>query len=395
LYGYGQETSPHLDDFFQPGSVFENARSPAPCTVPAVEQVLTSRLDRRGPRTAEYFADSGYQTAAVVSQHFFRDASGPLPPVSRGFGYFDVQAQDDLDEHGMTRRSAASVSDGALAWLRGRARDTKFFLWLHYFDPHDPYRPPPAHRNDEAAGVTLDGDRRARQMAHTGPDEMWTDTGDLFSPEENRHLRSRYDAEIRYVDAELRRVLEFLAQDPGLDRVEIWLWSDHGERLGEDGVWDHCISLADLELRVPLAVVGPGIASARIDASASTLDVLPTLIRRHGLRRPPEALALDLDGHLLPGLFGEGPESRFFFATWDDQWLVAQERWKLIVPPKGAARLIHTPTDPTDGNDVSGEHPQVAARLLQALADRLPHHAGVVQQNREVIEHLRAMGYVE
>ena len=155
--GYERDTAPRLEHFFENGTSFENAMSSAPCTIPSVQQLLSSRIEtpEQKPFLAEILEREGYRTAAVVSQHQFR--YGRLPSFERGFDSFDIQSNQQLDRHQLSTRTAEQVSDRALAWLEENAEAQPFFLWLHYFDPHDPYEPPPEFRRFDARNKA-DGD---------------------------------------------------------------------------------------------------------------------------------------------------------------------------------------------------------------------------------------------
>src|SRR5262245_40168861 len=160
-YGYARATTPELDAFFAGGTRFELALSSAPCTVPSIQQLLRGSFEAAEPGAAPIsrLADRGFATAAIVSQHQFHKQ---LELYRRGFEHFDIQPRSQVDRHGMTARAAREVTDRALAWLAERPRGRPFFLWLHYFDPHDPYEPPPEHRGFDAGNRSpRSGDRRS------------------------------------------------------------------------------------------------------------------------------------------------------------------------------------------------------------------------------------------
>ena len=149
VYGYERETTPKIGRAFRDGLRFENAQTTAPCTLPAVAQLLTGALRPvNKPRLADRLRDAGWRTAAIASHHHFRRARDGEPrfKYARGFEDFDLQRADQLDRHRMTTRDAGEVTDRALAWLDANASAGRFFLWLHYFDPHDPYQPPADYR---------------------------------------------------------------------------------------------------------------------------------------------------------------------------------------------------------------------------------------------------------
>ena len=296
LYGYPKPTTPNLDSFFAKGSVFETAMSTAPCTLPSVQHILTGVLDLRPQRSrlAERMQRHGYRTGAVVSHHLLRSAKGPREVYSRGFDHFDIQPADELDYLKMTNRRATAVSDRAIEWIDSKPKEEKFFLWLHYFDPHDPYDAPVAHRVFEPSNPKYDAiDRRLALYEGTKSGERWEFAGHVFSPEHVQYLVGLYDAEIQFMDAQVERVLAHLRERELLENTVVVFTSDHGERLGEDNRWDHCQSLHEIEVRVPLMVSVGGKRLAGIRRSSepvSTLDIVPTVLELVGVETENEPL---------------------------------------------------------------------------------------------------------
>jgi arylsulfatase A-like enzyme len=383
VYGYSRETTPNIERFFAAGTRFERATSSAPCTIPSVQQILTGTLDQHGerPTLAQRLAEAGYETAAFVSQHFFRLPKGPNPTFSRGFEVFDVQPWEGRDRHGMTRRTASEVSDRAIGWLRGGRGGTPFLLWLHYFDPHDPYDPPPEHDiYAEPAPFPLEnGDWRA----------YLEDREDApFDERETAFLRNRYDAEIRYTDAQLGRVFDELERLGMIDDSLVVLTSDHGEWLGETGRWGHCFGLHETELRVPLLARLRGEALGgrlRDDSLVSTLDVVPTALAVAGAPAAPE-----LDGFDLRAL----PESRHAVAVWQSELSVRDRDWKLVVDDELGApvALYNLAADPEEQENRVGEGSPELQRL-EALAGGYEADVGNLKIP-SLLRKLRALGYI-
>jgi arylsulfatase A-like enzyme len=188
LYGYERDTTPEIDAFFRSGTRFDSATSPSPCTVPSVPQLLfgTYGIRSKDLSLADTLRSRGFTTTAVVSQHLLQPAwhgagagAKLARAIARGFDHFDVQSESHRDVHGMSARSARAVSERALAWLDAAPADTPFFLWLHYYDPHDPYEPPQEfrvfgdlHRSERS------GDRRTelREGRHSDQ-EPWQRAG--------------------------------------------------------------------------------------------------------------------------------------------------------------------------------------------------------------------------
>jgi len=387
LYGYERETTPNLARYLGEGR-FRDARSSAPCTLPAVKQMLTGRLDALGPTLAEVTRDAGVRTAAFVSQHWF---SGD-ELYRRGFDEWNVQADDELDRHGMSDRRATRVTDLALEWIRSRSRRDRFFLWVHYFDPHDPYDPPADSRRF-AEGVTRypHGDRRSAQIAAQTDEEHWFQVDHIFDEEDRDALRRLYDDEIRYTDREIGRLLDELEARRLLDGTIVLMSADHGERLGEDGIWDHCYSLHDLELRVPLVVrTADGSVPPDLDSPASTLDIFPTLVEALGVASPD-----GLDGRsLLEPRAGAVAVSNF-----EEEIAVADADWKLYLEARNGTleptALVRLRGD-VEGDEVPlAESGEVVDRLRAAAELMAADLARARDLTEDEFRRLRSLGYTD
>ena len=395
-YGYERETTPQLARFFASGTRFRHAVSASPCTIPSVRQLLTGRIVPRAgdPRLAEVLLQNGWETAAVVSHQFFRDAEGPLPAYARGFQRFDVQSLQQHGAYGMTLRTAEEVTDRALALIQDWDAERPLFLWLHYFDPHDPYLAPEEHRVFEPVGsATIDGDRRAVMRDGRGMGLPWEERGGIFSEEEVAFLVSQYDAEIRYVDAEIGRFLAALERRELVDRSLVVLTSDHGERLGEGLKWDHCWSLHESEMRVPLMVrLGGGRLGGQAEAGfgASNLDLVPTVLDVLGLDAAPGH-----PGRSLVSLARANAPARVVRTAWKDQALALLPPWKLVRDGDGASVLYDLERDPGEQRDLSSERPALTRALERSLGDAGAALSGAAAQSDAVLDRLQALGYVE
>jgi len=393
LYGYRRDTTPHLSRFFGLASVFKKAISPAPCTVPAVKQMLSGSLLAGGTRLAEVLKANRYQTAAVVSQQLFH-AFAKSDQYARGFDRWDIQEPTEVDRYGMSQRTAAEVTARALHWLGKRDRSKKFFLWLHYFDPHDPYQPPEAFRfYGPGAATSARGDRRGLLQQAEKPAWLpWQRAGAIFSSEQTSQFLALYDGEIRYVDEQIGRLLRNLSDLDLLSSSVVVLTADHGERLGEDNTWDHCLSLHERELRVPLAV---SVAGARLgrrdtDAPVSTLDVYPTVLDLLGLGYEPDGI----DGRTLlkrwPG--------RVVCSIFSSEVMVRRGEWKLYAHNSRRGYL------PTKLVDLAGrldeetnllrDRPRIRGELMRELANSLQQMQAVSESTSETVKQLKALGYI-
>ena len=275
LYGHDRDTSPALDRFAEQAAVFDQARSVAPWTLPAVRSLLTGRQPEAWDRASTLpgaLAERGFATAMLGANHFLLASFGS----ARDWGWHTVLPWGTAEEQ----------TDRALDWLSETAgRDA--LLLVHYMDPHLPYDEPRAYRGrfgSTPAPAGLDS-----PYVREGVERVAA-TGDVASL--RAHLLERYDANVRYVDDQLARLLEALSEH---DRVIVL--SDHGEEFFEHGGFEHGHALWDELVRVPLLMSGPGVVPARHAGPVSLLDVAPTVLEWLG------APALEADGiSLLPQL---------------------------------------------------------------------------------------------
>ena len=390
LYGYDRDTTPNMLRFFG-DSAFLNARSTAPCTLPAVKQFLTGRLDMGGATIAQTLKEQGFRTAAVVSQHWF--VSDPI--YRSGFDHWDVQGDLDRDGHGLSTRAGEEVTSRALRWLdTQQATGGRFFLWVHYFDPHDPYNPPAKDRHF-SVGIDryLNGDRRAAQLRSWDEEKEWFLVDWIFDDADRDALSRLYDDEIRYLDGQIGRLLEGLGDRGLLDDSIVLLGADHGERLGEDGVWDHCYSLHDLELRVPLALLSPNLPGPLDQGPvASTLDLYPTFLDALDVSGPEF-----LDGRTLLGPRRAGTTLSAFgssVAVADDNWKLHFQCFEAGCKP---VRLVWLKS----GTGLEGRHvplqdaPQEVERLSAGVTDLETRVAKALEHTEREIEALRSIGYIQ
>jgi arylsulfatase A-like enzyme/tetratricopeptide (TPR) repeat protein len=369
-YGYRAAETPVLDALAARGVRFSTAVAHAPLTAPSHASILTGLLPLgHGVRDngtfvlppslttlAEGLRGAGYRTAAFVSGFPLDHRFG----FARGFETYD----DRLLRGGDTRRAsyverpAATTTREAVAWVRGTR--APWFAWVHYFDPHSPYEPPP----DLAA----------------------------------RFAASPYDGEVASVDRELGRLLA--AAEAGPARTLVLVTSDHGESLGEHGEATHGVFVYDSTLRVPWIMAGPGIPRGRVSAVvARGIDVAPTLLDYAGLRT-----ASAMQGRSLrPAADGREMEDAAAYAEslfcqlnlgWAPLHAWRTARFKLIDAPR--MELYDLAADPAEARDISTDGRSEAKSLRSGLRHALearPPEASTVPTG-EARERLRALGYV-
>jgi arylsulfatase len=372
LYGCERSTSPSLDDLARESLVFEAAWSTAPLTGPSLSALLTGRpplelglADNRdllaGAATtlAERLSASGIRSAAIVSNWALRrrpelaDAG-----VQQGFAHFDDRMRTpEASRPDLMERTARDTTDAALAWLAAHPRAERFFLWVHYQDPHGPYTPPPEclapeEPSTEEPELPVGSDHRGR-----GELPVYQVVDAERRP---AAYRARYEAEIRYFDRELGRLVEGLRENGLLERALLVFTADHGESLGEHGYFfSHGQHLHQELVRVPLFLRPPGGAepSSRERAPASHLDLFPTILTAFGLD-PGPTRGLDLLGPPLPT---ERVLPQYLRGTWS----ATGARHRLLVG-RGEPRLFDLVADPGEQHDLAASEPELVRAMAEA-----------------------------
>lgn len=381
-YGFTLARTPNIDRLAREGTRFADAVSAAPITLPSHSTIFTGLLPpAHGVRDngsyalgdgattlAERFKSAGYRTQAFVSALVLNRRYN----LNQGFeGYDDdLWAEDEPPLFMIRSRSAPKTAERAVRWFEGWHRETAkkpFFVWVHFFDPHQPNDPTLAEQ--------------------------------VKSP-------SAYDAEISVADQGVGMLLDELKKLGALDRTLVVLTADHGESLGEHGEKTHAVFIYDATVRVPLIVRAPGVMSAgKVYAGpVRSEDIAPTVLAALKLPGGGEMQGIDL----LPAVRGAVPppdlpqysesltsEVGFGMAP---LYGVRRGGWKWIRAPRpelydlgGDFRELanRMPAEARRGAALDGE--------LQKILDDSRRHAIAAKQNpmdKETEETLRALGYL-
>jgi arylsulfatase A-like enzyme len=276
-YGYERETSPAIDNLAETGVLFEEALASSPWTLPSHVSMVTSlspathgcslvggaKLKKSITTVAEILRDRGYRTHAITTILYLTGTYG----FEQGF--------DNLDALGHEAR-AERVTDEAIEWLRGYG-DQRFFLFLHYYDPHSDYLPPGSYRDrfDPGYEGPIDG---------SVPNLL--EVQDRMTAADLRHLVALYDGEIAYVDDQLKRLFDTIRALGLWENSVIVFVSDHGEEFREHGSFGHGFTLYDEQLLVPLVISWPGRVpeGRRVKAPVQVIDIVPTLVEMLDLK---------------------------------------------------------------------------------------------------------------
>jgi choline-sulfatase len=375
-YGYRTAATPAIDALARRGVRFATAVAHVPLTGPSHASILTGRsplghgfrnnsgfaLPARVRTAAEDFRQAGYRTAAFVSGFPLDRRFG----LDRGFDTYDdhLPRGHDARRTPYVERPAEATTDVALRWIQpgAGARPSPWFLWIHYYDPHAPYDPPP----DLAA----------------------------------RYASSPYDGEIASVDRQIARVLRALETGGARASTIVLVTADHGESLGEHGEGTHGLFLYDATLRVPWVMAGPGIPSGRVATTVARLmDVLPTLADYAGL--PGRA---GLDGRSLRSAAdGREMEDAPAYAEslysqlelgWAPLFAWRTARYKFIEAPRPELYdLANDASETQDRVDTERVRAHDLRRTLQAaLSAPMPDAAKPVDP--DTARRLSALGYI-
>ncbi len=263
-YGNEDTRTPHFDRLAREGLRVAECVTPVPLTLPAHASLFTGRLppdlglhdnspyalSAEIPTLATILRENGYATGASIGGQPLAAGCG----LEQGFDSYDSPTIAKRGSLTFAERSAKEVTERALRWLNSSAKNSPQFLWVHYFDPHHPYTPPPELASKRA------------------------------------HERDRYAAEVTHVDQEFARVLDTLQEDSR--RWLVVVTSDHGEGLGDHGEATHGYQVFDSTMVVPLLLAevhGSTIAPPRVSAPpqhACLIDLLPTTLDWLGQASP-------------------------------------------------------------------------------------------------------------
>jgi arylsulfatase A-like enzyme/Tfp pilus assembly protein PilF len=376
-YGYEPIQTPALDNLAKDGIRFARAFTPSPITNTSHTTILTGLLPSTHrvtdfavplvathPTWAELLKKKGYHSAAFIGA-IILDSKTLAPGLDRGFDFYDnfPEHPQTKSRWGRVERRGMDVVQHAERWLSAHPAGPHF-VWVHLYDPHDPYEPPPPYS------------------------QMYKD-----------HL---YDGEIAYADSALANFVAYLKKQSWYENAVVIVVGDHGEGLGEHHEDTHGIFLYDTTTHVPLLVKLPGRSDTGkvVDAQVRTTDILPTVLDL--LHVPPPE---QLDGESLRPYFGGTEDlSRTAFGEtdyplrfgWAPLRSVRAEGFKFIAAPR--PELYDLRTDPGElknNYQPSDASVQKFRAMLAELSAKTPPpqpSAGAVSQGAS--PELKALGYL-
>ncbi len=301
FYNPNTPSTPHLDSLAQDSIVFDGAFSSGSWTLPSMTAAMTGmrartqimegeswRVPERAPLLAELLAAAGYRTGAAVDNGWLRADAG----FGRGFETYAHFPREAESIGSRLDRNIGVDTTQTLTWLASEwiqaHRDQTFFFWLHYFDPHGPYRPSGAFRPQGppppgsgwsfgSIGYRADMKRRLRAGSYRPP-----------SSEQADWVRKLYHGEVQYVDHEVGKLLDYLRANGLYDDIAILVFADHGDEHWEHGQWGHAHSVFNELTHVPLMLKPPGRRpGARVAREVSTRRVFRTVLDIAGVEPGP------------------------------------------------------------------------------------------------------------
>lgn len=404
LNNYFRKTAPNLTSLSKQGVNFSSFFASAIATGPAFSSIYTGlhainhefyatpwniangpQLDDNTPTVAEIFQENDYTTAAVDNLLNFRDH--PKHFV-KGFEYYMNPTKSPKWDHHHVK--AESINRYAINWLKNGPEEP-FFLLLHYWDPHMPYNQPDDYKeiyHHEEGNYT---DLKVLEA----PDGYkyvpgWGKIDDIYEKEETvkadevtatQRSVDLYDGEINYVDEKVGDIVNVLQEESLLDKTNLLVTSDHGEQLGQHGVYGH-VGLHDSVISVPLLIRSPKMPSGRtVHSVAQHHDLLPTMMDLAGIEEFPDfsgdsnvKTSQDLDGNSLVGAIKKKEvltTSFPIFLETTDARAIRTEEWKLINPMDSAKQfeLYQVNKDPMEVNNLAQKLDKHTKKLNEKLLE--------------------------
>ena len=463
-YGYSVATSPVIDALAKAGALFEHATSSSPWTTPSHVSMMTSlypqahgvyaypepgQLDSKTVTLAEILRANGWRTAGFTEGGYAKGDTG----LADGFDVFPSWPNDGAGfvSHELEPSRLVENAERALEWLDefgGSDAAEPFFLFFHTYEPHYEYRPPAEHLNRISSKIDLASERAAlgaaiqdwnrgneltaaqkgllirhrlqgdlRTTNPKRPQQLLAMLGRFFTSEwrstpnfrdDIAYLTTLYDAEIRFTDDVVGRILSKLETLGVLDQTLIVLTSDHGEGLMDHEEMQHGFHLYDEILAIPLIIRFPGRvhAGARHANQVRSIDILPTVLEWLGLPQPEQA-----QGESLLSLLRNGGAPRLSFAEGltvegreRDLGMVHDGRWKFLRNARsGAEALFDLASDPDELIDVAQAATPSELNRLRTALDRISEENGRRAANYRVTPNpmteqerlrLKALGYL-
>src|SRR6202140_4703351 len=385
-YGYKQIKTPNIDGLAADGVRFESAFAVVPVTLPSHSSMLTgtypmlsgmhdfsgNKLSPLQPTLASVLKQAGYQTGAVIGAAVLDSRFGLNQGFDFYYDHFDFSRLDEanLDE---MERPGNVVADTALGWLAENSQK-HFFLWMHLYDPHYPYRPP--------------------------------------QPYSSEYASHPYDGEIAFADEQVGRIIRFLKEKGIYKNTVIVLCGDHGESLGEHDEKTHGFFIYNATMHAPLIIHLPQSAAGQVITDMVSLDdLMPTILGAVGVEIPSQVQGHSLLPRLRPDrgdskrndhakgervMYGETFLPRIHF-DWSELRGSENSKYHFIDAPR--PELYDLANDPGEVRNLFNEKKAVSEEMRAKLAGMIRDYSAGKELAEKtgldpaLMERLKALGY--
>jgi len=400
-YGYHRNTSPNIDRLAGQGVLFKNAFSQATWTIPSHTSIFLSQyvwkhkvntpqkqLGNSSTTLAEILKNENYATAGFTGGGYTSSKYG----FDRGFEIYE-----DRIPRGRGRHEIASYIDKLLSWLES-VRNRKFFLFIHTYDVHGPYNPPPPYFD-----LYTKGRCEGKHLRTSRGIIPWKLDASKLTIEEIDYIMAVYDGGINYVDDQLGKIFEKLKQLGIDENTIIIVTADHGEAFKEHGRLDHAYKPYIELVHIPLIMKGPGIPGNRIyENYVQHIGIVPTILEILNIPKRKEMQGRNL----LPLMHNCEIEEHFTTYSWGGSGVqgpisLRTKEWTYIMNQTGPDELYDRINDPKEQNNIIEKRPLIAQKLKEGLEDFIaltsearPQVAEKVDIDEELKEKLKSLGYL-
>ncbi len=417
-YGYSRETDPTLYQYSQQASVFTNAYTQIPETTSSFQALMTGQdpfetgllmLGKRlpttiGPTLAEVYKAKGFTTAAFYSNRFLLDG---LSGLKRGFDVYDYinyQYQDicTMDNNKIVKQAkwGDSVTQKAVDWLKDN-HQKKFMLWIHFNDVHTPYNFP--NENKTFSHLTNNQIDDLFKFVFFG--KVTTSINTIKSPSVSENLMNAYDDKIRFVDDQIKTILEKMKEYGLNDKTIVVIQSDHGEGFDHGQVLYHSTNIYNSALRVTLVIKDP---LNRIPKEISSPVTLTNIFSLMGNLTNPDYQYTDIKNNGNEFIYNSTDQSPDYIGCTNkiiqpaNKFAAIDFPYKLIYhlngdkPQEIDFELYNLRSDPNEEKDIKRIETTVVDNLKSKLLSFLSKHPNQINQsdsNKNVRDTLKSLGY--
>ena len=399
-YGYNRKTSPNIDNLSLDSILFKNAIAPAPWTAPSIGSLLTSqypsvlgftddavKINDKFLTLAEVFKGNYYKTKGIISHVYASHEMG----FNQGF-----DAYDEDNSRGTGYISSPSITEKAISFIKKHHKKHKFFLFLHYFDPHCNFFMHPNYNYYPNYSGTLASNLNILELLEKAP---------TMSADDIKYLKALYDSEISFTDEYIGKLLDKLKELRLYDNTLIIFTADHGEGFLERGdYWiGHTKTLYQELIHVPLIIKLPGNNKGKIsDKYIGLIDLMPIIIDYAGLRIPNEH-----EGEIVNINDEKELKSKIIISETKKKanlQSVIRRPWKFIYEPnQNLKQLFNLKKDPIESKNVALKNERILKEMetiLQKWNDyvklkKSEAKAQIPNFTEEQKKRLKSLGYIK